>query len=97
VATYIMLLNYTDQGIRNIRESPKRLDQAKQLLKSMGGELKQVFLTMGSHDLVVVCDAPNDEVIAKYALLNGIAGNVRTTTLKAFNESDFRKIVDSLG
>ena len=96
MATYISLLNYTDQGIRNVKDSPKRLDGAKKLLKEMGGELKEFYLTMGSYDIVIVADAPGDEVMAKYALTLGSLGNVRTTTLKAFPEADYRKIIKAL-
>ncbi|HLA82218.1 MAG TPA: GYD domain-containing protein [Thermoleophilia bacterium] len=94
--TYIILINYTDQGIRNVKESPKRLDAAKKLLKSMGGEFKQFYLTMGAYDLATIVEAPNDEAIAKFALVVGSLGNIRTTTLKAFPEDEYRKIVAAL-
>ncbi len=96
MATYISLLSYTDQGIRNIKESPKRLDAARKLLKSLGGDLKEFYLTMGTYDAVVVAEAPNDEAIAKFALAAGSLGNVRTVTLKAFSEADYRKILAAL-
>ncbi len=96
MARYISLVTYTDQGIRNIKESPKRLDAAKKLLKELGGELKEFYLTLGAYDLVIVAEAPNDEVVAKFALAAGSLGNVRTTTLKAFPEAEFRKIVAAL-
>ena len=60
MATYIALVNYTDKGIANIKDSPSRLDKARALLREMGGDFKQVFLTMGAHDLVVVYEAPDD-------------------------------------
>ena len=94
--TYIILINYTDQGVRNVKESPKRLDAAKKLLKSMGGEFKQFYLTMGAYDLATIVEAPNDEAIAKFALVVGSLGNIRTTTLKAFPEDEYRKIVAAL-
>lgn len=94
--TYIILINYTDQGIRNVKESPKRLDAAKKLLKSMGGEFKQFYLTMGAYDLATIVEAPNDEAIAKFALVVGSLGNIRTTTLKAFPEDEYRKIIAAL-
>ena len=96
MATYISLVNYTDQGIRNIKDSPKRLDAAKKLLKDLGGELKAFYLTMGAYDIVIVAEAPSDEVVAKFSLAAGSLGNVRTTTLKAFTEAEFRKIVGAL-
>ena len=94
--TYVSLINYTDQGIRNIKDSPKRLDAAKKLLKDMGGELKAVYLTMGSYDLVTVAEAPNDETVAKFVLTLASAGNVRTVTMKAFPEAEYRKLVSTL-
>ena len=94
--TYINLINYTEQGIRNIKDSPKRLDAAKKLLKDLGGEFKQFYLTMGSHDIVVVAEAPSDDVMAKFVLALSSAGNVRTTTLKAFPEPEYRKIIQGL-
>ena len=96
MATYIILINYTDQGVRNVKESPKRLDAAKKLLKSMGGEFKQFYLTMGAYDLATIVEAPNDEAIAKFALVVGSLGNIRTTTLKAFPEDEYRKIIAAL-
>ncbi|MGE5850317.1 MAG: GYD domain-containing protein [Candidatus Methylomirabilota bacterium] len=96
MATYVILINYTDQGIRNIKESPKRLDAAKKMLKGMGGEIKDFYLTMGSYDIAIIAEAPSDEAIAKFALASGSLGNVRTTTLKAFPEAEYRKIVAAL-
>lgn len=94
--TYIMLANYTDQGIRNIKESPKRLDAARDMVKRLGGEMKEFYLTMGPYDFVTVVDVPNDEVGAKMLLALGSLGNVRTTTLKAYTETEFRKIIQGL-
>ena len=96
MATYIILINYTDQGIRNIKDSPKRLDAAKKMLKTMGGEIKDFYLTMGSYDLAIVAEAPSDDVITKFALASGSLGNIRTTTLKAFPEAEYRKIIAAL-
>ena len=96
MATYIMLINYTDQGIRNIKDSPRRADAARQALSDMGGEMKELYMTMGGYDLVVVAEAPSDDVMAKFALTVGSQGNVRTTTLKAFSEAEYRGIIESL-
>ena len=94
--TYISLVNYTDQGIRNVKDSPKRLDAAKKLLKDLGGEMKAFYLTMGGYDIVTVAEAPNDEAVAKFVLALAASGNVRTTTLKAFPEAEYRKIIAGL-
>ena len=68
MATYVTLINWTDQGIRAAKDSPKRLDAFKQMLKNAGGELRGVYLTLGAYDLVAVLDAPSDEVAAKLVL-----------------------------
>ena len=96
MATYISLVNYTDQGIRNVKDSPKRLDAAKKLLKTLGGELKDFYLAMGTYDLVLVVQAPTAEAMAKFALALASAGNIRTTTLKAFPEAEYRRIIAAL-
>jgi uncharacterized protein with GYD domain len=97
MGTYIMLANWTDQGIRAAKNSPRRLDAAKKALKDMGGEFKSVFLTMGDYDLVAVYEAPDDAVAARLSLQLGMMGNIRTRTLKAFPEAAYREIIASLG
>jgi uncharacterized protein with GYD domain len=92
-----MLINWTEQGIKNVRESPRRLDAAKKQLTDMGGSFKEFYMTMGDADMVAVCDAPDDAVVARFALQLGMAGNVRTRTLKAFPEAAYREIITSLG
>ncbi len=94
--TYISLIGYTDQGIRNIKDSPKRLDAAKKLIKDLGGELKGFYLTLGQYDIVTIAEAPSDDVMARFVLALSSAGNVRTTTLKAFPEAEYRKIIQGL-
>ncbi|MDH3790450.1 MAG: GYD domain-containing protein [Chromatiales bacterium] len=96
MSTYIMLINYTEQGIRNIKSSPKRADAARFLAKSCGAEMKDLYLTMGMYDLVATVEAPNDEAVAKFALAIGSIGNVRSTTLKAFTEQEYRNIIETL-
>ncbi len=97
MTTYIMLLSWTDMGIKNVRESPRRLDAARKQLADMGGAFKEFYLTMGEYDMVAVCEAPDDAVAARFALQLGMAGNVRSRTLKAFPEGAYREVVASLG
>jgi uncharacterized protein with GYD domain len=97
MTTYIMLANLTDAGIKNAKDSPRRLDSTKQLLKDMGGEIKSFFLTMGEYDFVAVYEAPDDAVAARFCLQVGSLGNIRTKTLKAFPERAYREIIASLG
>jgi uncharacterized protein with GYD domain len=96
MATYILLVNWTEKGVKELKESPARLDKSKALAKSLGGELKSLFLTMGSYDLVAILDLPNDEAAAKFALSSAAGGHIRTHTLKAFDEASYRKIVGSV-
>ncbi|HKG83588.1 MAG: GYD domain-containing protein [Microvirga sp.] len=95
--TYVLLANWTEQGIRGVKESPRRLDTAKKALKDMGGEFKSVFLTLGDYDLVVIYEAPDDAVAARFNLQLGMQGNIRTRTMKAFPEAAYREIITSLG
>jgi uncharacterized protein with GYD domain len=94
---YILLVNWTDQGIRNIKGSAKRLDAGRALAKEHGCVLENFFMTMGGFDNVAVVDAPDDESLAKYVLTLGSEGNLRTVTLKAFPEEAYRTIIGALG
>ena len=96
MSSYIMLIKYTDQGIRNIKSSPKRADTAKFLAKSCGAEIKALYLTLGNYDLVAVVEAKQDDAIAKFSLALDAIGNVRSTTMKAFDEDEYRKIIETL-
>jgi len=96
MTTYVLLNQFTQQGLQNIKESPARGEAAKKLFKSMGGEMKAIYLTSGQYDLVVIAEAPNDETMAKICLAIGSMGNVRTQTLRAFEEKEYHKIIASL-
>lgn len=96
MTTYIMLANWTDQGARSLSASPNRLDAAKQALKDMGGEFRAFFMTMGRYDMVIVCEAPDDAVQARFCLQLAKLGNIRTETLKAFPEAAYREIIRSV-
>ena len=94
--TYIVLINYTDKGIQTIKDSPGRLASSKEEARAFGCEVKAFYLTMGPHDIVEVIDAPDDQSIARLTLAVAAGGNVRTTTMRAFPEEEFRSIVQSL-
>jgi uncharacterized protein with GYD domain len=94
--TYITLVNYTPKGVENVKESPHRLEAAKQAFKAFGAELKEFYLVLGRYDIILVAEAPNDEAVAKVALAIGSGGNVRTETFRAFKEDEYREIVSSL-
>ena len=95
--SYIMLANWTDQGAQKVRDSPRRLDAAKRELADMGGEFRSFYMTMGEYDLIAVYEAPDDAVAARFTLLLGALGMVRTKTLKAFPEAAYRQLIASLG
>jgi uncharacterized protein with GYD domain len=97
MATFILLADYTDNGFRHVKDSPKRLDAARETATKLGAQLKDFYLCMGGHDIVAIVDAPSDEVMATFVLSLAGVGAVRTTTLKAFDEQEYRKIIGSLG
>ena len=96
MASYIMLLNYTQQGIEDVKESPNRLEATKKLAKRFDAEIKEFFLTLGTYDAVVTVEAPSDEALTKLALAVGSLGNVRSTTLRAYTEAEFRDLIGDL-
>jgi len=95
--TYIMLSKWTDQGIRHVKDSPERLEAARQLCRQHGAEITAFYMTMGSYDMVVIIDAPNDDAFATLAISIAKGGNIRTKTLKAFDEEQYKKIIGSVG
>lgn len=96
MATYLIHITWTEQGIRNIKDSPKRLDAAKKTLKDLGGEVKAFYMTQGDSDGLLIVDVPTDEVLANFVLKVGSAGNVRTSTVRAYAEDEYRRIVGSV-
>jgi len=96
MATYISLIRWTEKGIAEVKKSPDRLETAKKVFKAAGGEMKQFYLVMGRHDMVVISEAPDDETASRMALALGAAGAIRTETLRAFSEDEYRKIIAAL-
>jgi uncharacterized protein with GYD domain len=96
MAHYISLVRYTQKGVENIKQSPSRLDAAKKAFESAGGKIHGWYLTMGQYDAVLISEAPDDESAAKVSLTLATLGNVRTETLRAFTESEYRKIIAAL-
>jgi uncharacterized protein with GYD domain len=96
MAKYILLINWTDQGVKSVKDSPKRLDAARKLAETVGARLGDFYMTMGACDMVVHLDAPDDATVAKFVLLQAGGGNVRTQTLKAFSEDEYRKILGAI-
>jgi len=96
VPTYIALINWTQKGIENIKDSPDRADTWKDAVKQAGCEAKNFFMTMGDYDLVTVVEAPDDETYARLTLAVAALGNIRTKTLRAFTEEEYRRIIEGL-
>jgi uncharacterized protein with GYD domain len=93
---FICALNWTDQGIRAVKDAPKRAEAARKLAKKVGVEIKEVYLTSGDDDLLVIVDTPNADNVAKFALALGSQGNVRTRTASAWPQSEFHKLISEL-
>ena len=96
MATYIVLANFTDQGIRNIKETTKRADAFKELAKSAGASVKEIYWTLGRYDIVAIVDASDDMVVTTLGLTLGKSGNVRTQTLRAFSQADMGTILNKV-
>ena len=94
--TFVTLASWTDQGIKEVKESTARLDAFKQAAESLGCEVKDFYLVTGDYDMVVVIEAPNGETAVKLSLATGSKGSVRTKTLRAFTEDQYREIIGSL-
>ena len=92
---YVVLANFTDEGVRNIRDLPKQVQNANQRIAAAGMKVER-FFTLGQYDIVVMVEAPNDEVVATSALAIAGQGHVRTTTLRAFTEDEFFKLLEGL-
>jgi uncharacterized protein with GYD domain len=96
MATFVVLANFSDQGIRSIKESPKRSDAFKEQAKRLGATVKELYWTMGRYDIVAIIDAPDDNTITALGLSTGKLGNVRTETLRAFNKADMEAILTNV-
>jgi uncharacterized protein with GYD domain len=95
--TYVVLMNWTDQGIRTVKESVHRRDQADALAERHGARIEQVYWTVGPYDLVCVLEATDDESATAMLLELGSAGNLRTTTLRAYDHDQMQGIIQRLG
>jgi uncharacterized protein with GYD domain len=94
--TFMLSLNWTDQGIRGVKDAPKRAQAARALAKKVGVEIKQVYLTSGESDLVIFLDTESGDNVAKFAMALGALGNVRSRTARAWPEAEFVKMVSEL-
>jgi uncharacterized protein with GYD domain len=96
VPAYVMLMNLTDQGIREVKNSPERIKQGMQAFEAVGGKVTAFFVVLGEYDMVAIGEAPSDEAAMGFALGLCRQGNVRTTTLRAFTPEQYAGIVSKL-
>jgi uncharacterized protein with GYD domain len=95
--TFVGLINWTEQGIRSFKDTPKRADAFAELLQQKGGKVRDIYWTLGAYDIVAIADAPDAETITATMLQLGAQGNVRTTTLQAFSRDEIVKIITKAG
>jgi len=93
---FILSINWTDQGIRAVKDAPRRAQAARDLGKKVGVEVKQIYLTSGESDLVVIVETPSGDNVAKFAMALGMQGNVRTSTVRAWTEAEMEKLISEL-
>ena len=96
MVTYVVLSKFTDQGIRNAKESPKRAEAFKELAKTFWVTVKDIFWTQGRYDTVTIVEAPDESSAMSLSLSLGALGNVRTESLRAFSAADMTAIVDKM-
>ncbi len=95
MATFIALLDFTNQGIQNLHESPQRADAFNEYAEKAGVKIVRQYWTIGSHDGVLILEAPSDEAAASVLLHLGTSGNVRTTTLRAYEWAEAQDLIES--
>jgi len=96
MVTYVVLGSFTDQGVRNVKDSPKRADAFKEMAKTFGVTVKEIVWTQGRYDIVTVLEAPDEAAAMSLSLSLSALGNVRTETLRAFSAADMTKIVGKM-
>ena len=94
--TFMMSINWTDQGIRAVKDLPKRLEVARELAKKVGVDIKHLYLTSGESDLVIFVDAPSGDNVAKFALAVSSLGFVRTRTARVWSADEYKKLISEL-
>jgi uncharacterized protein with GYD domain len=95
--TYVTLMNWSDQGVRTVRDTVHRREQADELAEKYGAQIEQVYWTVGPYDIVTILEAPDDESVTSVMLELGSAGNLRTTTLRAYDREEMSGIIQRLG
>ena len=96
MATYIVLINWTEHGVAGAGDSPTRATAAAAALRKLGGKMKNVWWTMGPYDAVSIIEAPDEETVTAFCLAVGAQGNARTVTMRAFDKTEMQKVLDRL-
>lgn len=96
MAHYVVLANFTDQGIRGVKETSKRAKGFRDLAQKMGAKIKEIYWTLGSYDVVLTLEAPNDEIAAALLMKAGSLGNLKSQTLRAFNENEIDSVLTKI-
>ena len=96
MATYLVLFNWTDQGIRNVRDTLERYERSNELADKHGVSFEHIYWTVGPYDIALIAEAPDDESISAMLLELSSAGNLRTTTLRAYDQEEMRGILERL-
>ena len=96
MATYVVLSNYTDQGIRSVKNSPQRAAQTAEMAKGFGCEMKEIYWTLGQYDIVAIVEAPDDQTLAAFGLALGSGGYIRTQALRAFTKDEIGAVLGRL-
>ncbi|MGQ0682706.1 GYD domain-containing protein [Bradyrhizobium sp.] len=96
MVAYVVLASFTDQGVRNAKDSPKRAEAFKDLAKTFGVTVREIVWTQGRYDVVTIVDAPDESSFMSLTLSLGALGNVRTESLRAFSAAEMTKIVDNM-
>ena len=96
MATHIVLMKLTEQGIKDVKNAPPRVDAAAKAIEAIGGKMTSFYLTTGDYDYVAIAEMPNDEVGMTFLLALGAAGNVKTTSMRAYTKEQFAEFVKKL-
>lgn len=96
MATYCVLASFTEQGVRNAKDSPKRADAFKEMARKCGVTVKELYWAQGQYDVVTILEAPDDLAVTSLALSVGALGNVRTQTLRLFSANDMKTIIEKM-
>jgi uncharacterized protein with GYD domain len=94
---YVVLINWTDQGVRNYKDTVDRYEAAQKAINAVGGRFTDIYWTVGNYDLVGIIEAPDTEALAAGLLVSAGAGNIRTTTLRAFDANEMRAVIAKTG